>query len=61
MIVLFTKKNEEKIVQRGEQPLCSVIVPAFNEEESIEGTLQSIIELDYPQEKLDIVVVNDGS
>jgi cellulose synthase/poly-beta-1,6-N-acetylglucosamine synthase-like glycosyltransferase len=61
MIVLFTKKKKEKIVQKGELPLCSVIVPAFNEEESIEGTLQSIIGLEYPKEKLDIVVVNDGS
>jgi len=42
-------------------PLVSVIVPAYNEEETIVGTLISIIGLDYPKDKLEIIVVNDGS
>lgn len=42
-------------------PFVSVIVPAYNEEESIAGTLQSIIQLDYPRNKLELLVVNDGS
>lgn len=37
------------------------IVPAFNEEESILKTLQSLVDVDYPKDKMKIVVVNDGS
>ncbi len=40
------------------QPL-TVIVPAYNEEESIEYTLESIINADYPNKQ--IIVVDDGS
>ncbi len=42
-------------------PSVSVIVPAYNEGESIEKTLSSLMALDYPREKLEIIVVNDGS
>lgn len=42
-------------------PGITVLVPAYNEEDSIEGTVRSILRLDYPQSKLHIIVVNDGS
>lgn len=42
-------------------PIVSVIVPAYNEEDSIQGTLRSLINLDYPTDKLQLIVVNDGS
>ncbi len=42
-------------------PSVAVIVPCFNEESTVEGTLNSLLALDYPSEKLEIIVVNDGS
>ncbi len=42
-------------------PKVSFIVPAYNEEESIEETLNSLLEVEYPKEKKEIIVVNDGS
>jgi len=42
-------------------PTVSVIVPAYNEEESIGKTLESLMKLDYPKDLLEIIVVNDGS
>lgn len=42
-------------------PLVSVIVPAYNEENTIIKTLESILNLDYPNEKLEVLVMNDGS
>ncbi len=42
-------------------PLVSVIVPCFNEEKTVAKTLDSLLDLDYPKESLEIIVVNDGS
>ena len=42
-------------------PHISIIIPAHNEELVIERTLESILELDYPLDRLEILVVNDGS
>lgn len=40
-------------------PLISLIVPAFNEEITIKKSIQSLIELDYPN--YEIIVIDDGS
>lgn len=42
-------------------PKISVVIPAFNEEKSIESTVLSVFENDYPKDKLEIIVVDDGS
>jgi len=42
-------------------PGVSIIVPCYNEENNIEKTLNSLINLDYPKEKLEVIVVDDGS
>jgi len=42
-------------------PFVSVIMPAFNEEELISKAIDSIFASNYPQDKLEVIVVNDGS
>jgi len=39
----------------------SIIVAAFNEEKFIRGKLDNCLELNYPQDKFEIIVVSDGS
>lgn len=48
-------------VDMGQEPTVAIIVPAFNEEGVIKETIRSLLELDYPKKKLEIVVINDGS
>jgi hyaluronan synthase len=45
----------------GFRPTVSIIVPAFNEEEGIIGTIESCMAVDYPADLLEVIVVNDGS
>jgi len=58
----YSKRNEipPKIIERN-FPKVSIIIPAFNEEKGIAGTLKSALEIDYPKDKLQIIVVDDGS
>jgi hyaluronan synthase len=45
----------------GYRPSVSIVIPAFNEEDAIEATIDACFASDYPVEKLDVVVVDDGS
>ena len=42
-------------------PSCTVIVPAYNEGAYVERTIKSLLNSDYPADKLEIIAVNDGS
>lgn len=45
----------------GLEPDVAIIVPAFNEGLAVTRTIDSCLGVDYPREKLELVVVNDGS
>ncbi|HEX6595478.1 MAG TPA: glycosyltransferase [Acidimicrobiales bacterium] len=49
------------VPDRGFRPTVSIIIPAFNEEEGIVGTIQSCVEIDYPGHLTEVIAVNDGS
>lgn len=42
-------------------PTVTVAVPCWNEERTLAGTLDSLLALDYPKDKLSVYVVDDGS
>ncbi len=43
------------------EPTITVVIPLYNEGRSIYDTIVSLVKLDYPQDKLDITVVDDCS
>lgn len=45
----------------GFEPRVAIVMPAFNEEAVIAHSLRSLLALDYPADKLELVAVNDGS
>lgn len=47
--------------KRKDNPSVTIAIAAYNEEKTIEKTINSIIKSDYPKEKIEIIVVNDGS
>ena len=54
-------KREREFFTEDELPKVSVIIPAYNEEKTIQLTIDSILKSDYPKDKLDILIVDDGS
>lgn len=49
------------VPDRGYRPTVSIIIPAFNEEEGIIGTITSCLGVDYPVHLTEVIAVNDGS
>jgi biofilm PGA synthesis N-glycosyltransferase PgaC len=45
----------------GGLPSVSLIISAYNEEEVLERKLENAVALDYPRDRLEVVVVSDGS
>lgn len=61
MVTLLDEGNvepEEKELEKARS--VSLIIPAYNEEETIQMTIESALQLEYPGE-YDVIVVNDGS
>ncbi|MBI2621770.1 MAG: glycosyltransferase family 2 protein [Candidatus Levybacteria bacterium] len=57
--------NFKKHLRRNKKivyfPTISVVIPAFNEEKSIKEAVKSVLLCDYPKERLELIVVDDGS
>jgi cellulose synthase/poly-beta-1,6-N-acetylglucosamine synthase-like glycosyltransferase len=45
----------------AERPLVSLIIPAYDEEEVIAAKVANALRLDWPRERLQIIVADDGS
>ena len=56
-------KDEENFINIGlkKYPSVTIIVPCWNEESTVSKTIYSLLNLDYPKDKLKIMVVDDGS
>ena len=64
ILLMLTYKKEydhEPELKPGWTPKISVIIPAYNESEHLGKCLQTLLELDYPEDQIEIIVVDDGS
>ena len=43
------------------EPSVSVVIPAYNEEKNIQECVDSVFNSNYPKEKMEVIVVDDGS
>ncbi len=57
----FSGKSEDPELPVSDWPSVSISLPAYNEEARLRGTLEALLELDYPRDRLEIVVVSDAS
>lgn len=58
---LLLERKYRPVEDNGYRPTVTVVVPVKNEEKLIENTLERILTCDYPQDKLEVLTVNDGS
>jgi hyaluronan synthase len=50
-----------KPIPQNAWPKVTIVIPAFNEEQHIDRTLTHAMEVAYPADKLQVIVVDDGS
>ncbi|MBF4491017.1 glycosyltransferase family 2 protein [Flavobacterium sp. MR2016-29] len=60
-LYLYFKYKPIESVSDELLPTCTVIVPAYNEGKLVWDTLLSLAESDFPEQKLQILAVDDGS
>lgn len=60
LLIQLIEKDHKKIVIK-KWPSITIVIPAWNEKDSIEKTILTTCELDYPKDKMRIVAVDDGS
>jgi cellulose synthase/poly-beta-1,6-N-acetylglucosamine synthase-like glycosyltransferase len=58
LIGLFVRRHRPAA---GYTPRISVLIAAYNEEEAIERKIQQTLALEYPKEKLEVLVLSDCS
>ncbi len=57
----FWKKDIDQNYDADYQPDVTFVIPAYNEERWIEDKIKNSFELDYPADKINFLVVSDGS
>jgi len=62
IVLIYGRGSRQYLYDGGDnRPFVSVVIPAHNEEEVIGRLLKRICEFTYPKERLQVLVVNDGS
>lgn len=58
---LFGTRKKPVELTTDQLPSVSLIIPAYNEEVVLEAKLKNSLEIDYPRDRLEILVASDGS
>ena len=60
-MMLFPARRVDVSSSNGDFPSVSIIVTAHNEQQRIEDKIRNTLAIDYPKEKLEIIIASDAS
>lgn len=65
LVTLFRNRKQfatkTEIPEQVDWPAVTIIIPCWNEEDTVVKTVHSLLAIDYPKDKLIIKVIDDGS
>lgn len=61
LLMIFNLKRKSNLIKNGFTPTVTLFIPVYNEAKIIKEKISNSLALDYPKEKLEIVVASDGS
>lgn len=61
-LLFFSRFSKSRVIKDDSfLPEVSLLIAAYNEEDTIAEKIKNSLELDYPKDKMEIVIVSDGS
>jgi cellulose synthase/poly-beta-1,6-N-acetylglucosamine synthase-like glycosyltransferase len=61
IISLLGRLRPRPVARQARSPAVTILIPAYNEAECIAATVENKLQQRYPRDKLQIIVVSDGS
>lgn len=61
LVILVGAIRNRQVRKQAIEPRVSLLIAAYNEQESIRQRLENIFQLDYPHDRIEIIVASDGS
>ena len=61
LLALRARRRSLKVRTQDIEPTVTIIIPVYNRENTIAQKLHNTLALEYPADKLEIIVVSDGS
>lgn len=61
LMFFWAKFAAKKIIKDAITPSVTVVISAFNEEHRIKRRIENLFEQNYPADKINVVIVSDGS
>lgn len=61
LLTLIDKGLKDNEKELKEVRKVTVAIPVYNEEKNVKDTIESVLNLEYPHEMIELIVVNDGS
>jgi cellulose synthase/poly-beta-1,6-N-acetylglucosamine synthase-like glycosyltransferase len=61
VILVMSRVLYSPVIRAPIEPRVTYLITAYNEEKNIASKLEQTLSLDYPREKLEIIVASDGS
>ena len=61
LLLALLAPGERQRSQPAEPPVVSLVIAAHDEEDVIERRVRNVFELDYPRDRLELIVSSDGS
>ena len=61
LVALSAAVLDRRVKKSPATPFVTIVIPAHNEERYIRATVRNKLELDYPKDRMEILVVSDGS
>lgn len=58
---LVRRSHPQEVTGEGTYPTVSMIIPCYNEAAVIEDKIENTLSQQYPMEKLEIIIISDGS
>ncbi len=61
-LVFFIAKYKKKaVLKKPFEPFVTILIAAYNEEKNIEATIKNKLSLDYPKDRIELIVISDNS